>query len=225
MLLVMLTVFTLFCSCENVNPVINQEKDDKTDSAENIVHNNGSDNEEKIAYTAYGDGMEHIETVKGVEVNADEYALRAFELVFLMAQKSFSKIEDIPVDVLVQYAFCHLFFDNLYEMPHEGVVYKDAQLSEIKAVVEKYFGKNNIDLKKSVLYNSGKKKFEMWQPGYGTDVYYTINSVEVNDSDVLIDITFFNEKEKATLKGYVELTLQVKNKKIIMSKLDSRFED
>ena len=219
--LAVVAAVTIFTSCQNQDPNVRQTETGRT--SDTAIEKSGETTKENESYRAIGDGEEHIETVKDVKIDADEYALRGYELAFMFAQKDFDKIDEIPVDVLVQFAFCHIYFDNLYEMPHKAVVYRDTDMKEMKEAVEKYFGKNDVDLSKSILYTPGRKKFEMWQPEYGTNIYYTINSTTVKGSRLIIDATFFNEESKETAKGSIELTVAVKNSKPYISGLKTKY--
>lgn len=57
-----------------------------------------------------------------VYIDADTLAKRSYELSFLLSQKSFDSPEQMSVSALVQFAFCHLFYADITDIPTEGMI-------------------------------------------------------------------------------------------------------
>lgn len=205
--LVFVLSLTVFTACSNTDPNVKQTTSSQSDGYE---VNTDEDTSES---TTKDDGV----------VNADYYANRSYELRFLFAVDSFDKPSDISTSVLVQYAFCRLYYDNLTDMPRKGVKMREATQKQITDQIQKEFGKVNVDVTKSDLYNHDKKKFEMWEPLYGSDIYFNAKSEKVSDSEYKVTSTFYNDEAKTEVKGTTVMTVSVsKDGKQYIKKLSSK---
>lgn len=216
-----IAILSAIISCDNIDPVVTHITD-STDTYEvdtGVTADSGKENNEKKEYKAYGGGEDRLLTVDGVTVDTGEYAIRAYELYFMLGQDSFDNITGIDVSAVTQFAFCHLFYDELYKMPNGNMMYRQATQEEIDRCVERFFGKNDIDTTKSVLFNRGKRVFEMWQPEYGTDIYYNINSAEPDGLDVLIDVTFYNDLNKTEPKKNIVINVSIEDNNAVISSM------
>lgn len=205
--LVLVLSLTVFTACSNTDPNVKQTTSSQSDGYE---VNTDEDTSES---TTKDDGV----------VNADYYANRSYELRFLFAVDSFDKPSDISTSVLVQYAFCRLYYDNLTDMPRKGVKMREATQKQITDQIQKEFGKVNVDVTKSDLYNHDKKKFEMWESLYGSDIYFNAKSEKVSDSEYKVTSTFYNDEAKTEVKGTTVMTVSVsKDGKQYIKKLSSK---
>lgn len=132
-LLALLIIFT-FAGCNNTNPGIKKNSSEIT-------------SEEQSGETSSKPVPEYI--------NADALAHRSYELRYLLAQEKFSSSDDISVNALVQFAFCHIYYENLTDMPSSGNRLRTASADDIKLQILKYFGSVSVDITKADLYNSG----------------------------------------------------------------------
>lgn len=205
----------LLTSCTGVDPNVKQEK--KATSAYQIETTAPENEVEKSGFNAYGDGLTDPVTVKGVKVDVNSYAIRSFELAFLLGTGSFKNPSKLPVDLLVQYAFAHLSYEDIFKIPKNKSLYRKATEAQINKELKKHFGPMKVDLKKSTLYNKGKKYFEIWLPNYGTNVYYRVDAADVSKNKVKIITTFFNELKKSSKLGRTTMTVTVKGKKPVIS--------
>ncbi len=215
-LLICALMFTL-CSCNGVDPNV-KTKETKAEKYEVETQKNDSDGLLE-GYNAYGDGLTSPLTVKGVKVDVEAFALRSYELAFMMAQPKFKSVKDVSVDALAQYAFTHVFFKNFYEITNKITEFRQAKPEKVSKEFKKHFGKTKIDLKKSQLYNRGKKMFEMWLPEYGTNIFYRIDAADVKGSKAVIVTTFFNELKKNTKLGRTTITVKIEDGKPVIESL------
>lgn len=204
-----LLVGALF-SCGS-DPNIKQEEEGK----DNYVVETTPEGEEKLldGFHAYGSGKTDPIEIGGVKVDVCAFALRSYELAFMLAQKNFDKPTDIPLDAAVQFAFSHIYFKDLHSINNKAVQYKSATEKQISDSLKSLFGTDGFDIKKSMLYNSGKAVFEMWLPEYGTNVFYNIDSVNEKDAGADIRVTFYNEIKKDTLLGRETISVIIKDGK------------
>ena len=82
-----------------------------------------------------------------------------------------------------------------------------------------YFGRDDFDVKKSVLYNPGKQIFEMWIPEYGCNIYYKIDAVNIDKDKAEIITTFYNELKRKTMLGRTTIGIEIKDGKPVISSL------
>lgn len=141
-------------------------------------------------------------------IDSDALANRSYELRYLLAVKSFDSPADISVNALVQFAFCHMFYENLVDMPTSGNKLREASADDIKLEIMKYFGSVDVDITASNLYNSGKEKFEMWEPHYGTEIFYDVNVVVDSVNCYKVVTTFYTDSSKSEQKGRTVLTVK-----------------
>lgn len=207
-----------FASC-GVDPNVKQEEEATQDYAVKI---NGDEEEKELeGFHSYAAGKTDPVTVDGVEVEVTDFALRSYELAYMIAQPNFASVDDIPIDPLVQFAFAHVYFENLNEMNNKAMQYRDADESQIKEQLMRYFGRDDFKIKDSVLYNSGKEIFEMWIPEYGCNIYYKIDAVDVDGNKAQIITTFYNELKRETMLGRTTIVVAVKDGKPVISSLSA----
>ena len=210
-------IFSVFFSSCGVDPNVKQEKEATKDYAVSI---SGEEEEKELeGFHSYGTGKCDPVTVDGVEVNVSDFALRSYELAYMIAQPSFASVDDIPVDPLVQFAFSHVYFKNLNEMNNKAMQYRDASESQIKEQLIRYFGRDDFKIKDSMLYNSGKDIFEMWIPEYGCNIYYQIDAVNVDKGKAEIITTFYNELKRETMLGRTTIVVTIKDSKPVIASL------
>lgn len=187
-ILAVLTMAMTFVSCSNADPNVKQksEKDDNyvVDTAEDTT----------------GDAS---------DINSEYYAIRGYELKYLLAIEKFDSPSEISASKLVQYAFCRVYYNNLVDMPREGVKMREATAEQINAQIQKDFGKVNVDITTADLYNKGKKKFEMWEPLYGMDLYTNSSATSVGDNSYEIQATYYSDEAKTTVIGSATITVNV----------------
>ena len=216
--LLLICVLTLtFCSCMGVDPNV-KTKETQAEEYEVETEANGADGMLE-GYHAYGDGMTSPITVKGVKVDVEAFALRSYELAFMLGQPKFKSVKKVPVDALAQYSFIHVFFKNFYEITNKMTDFRQAKPEQVFKEFKKHFGKANIDLKKSQLYNKGKNMFEMWLPEYGTNIFYRVDAAEVQGSKAVITTTFYNEFKKNTKLGRTQITVKIENGKPVIESM------
>lgn len=150
--------------------------------------------------------------IQGADIPAgfDTYAYvkRSYEIRFLFAQTSFDAPGDMSVNKLVQYAFCHLYYDHLIDMPPKtGLVYRQAPPEEIHRILLAHFGISGIDITASDLYAPDKGYFEMWEPDYASAIYFDAEVTPAGDHTYLVKTTFYTKQDKKTVKGKTEATV------------------
>lgn len=192
-------IVSVFAGCDNINPVLKRDPD-----SEVVYNESDSDAAEIPEY-----------------IDADALANRSYELRYLLAQKTFNSPSDISVSALVQYSFCHLFYENLIDMPKTGIQLRTATPEQIKQIITDTFGEFDVDITKADLYNSGKKCFEMWEPLYGSEIFYDVRLVRDGDNTYKVRTTFYTDDTKSEVKGKTVLTVQDSDGKIIIQKMTS----
>ncbi|MDE6659268.1 MAG: hypothetical protein K2K01_04050 [Eubacterium sp.] len=197
--LIAILIVAVFAGCDNINPAL------KKDSDSDVVYNESESDDKEIP--------EYID--------ADALANRSYELRYLLAQNSFNSPSEISVSALVQYAFCHMFYENLVDMPTEGIQLRIATADPIKQIITENFGELDIDLTKADLYNIAKKKFEMWEPLYGTEIFYDVKVVRSDDDTYKARTTFYTDDSKSEVLGKTVLTVKDTDGKITIQKLTS----
>lgn len=190
----------IMSGCNNINPQISNNKTDST-----------------VSYNEASTQSKEIPTY----INADELAHRSYELRYLLAQEKFNSPEEISVNALVQYAFCHLFYDNLTDMPKSGNRVRQATAEEINQRIIRDFGEIDTDITKSDLYNAGKNIFEMWEPAYGTDIFYAVTLIREESGLYKARTTFYNDSSKNEIIGKTVLTVRDNAGQMIITKMTS----
>lgn len=198
LLLAALLAFSL-AGCNNANPGI------KNNSSESISGEQGSESNKPIP--------EYI--------NADALAHRSYELRYLLGQEKFTSPDDISPSALVQFAFCHIYYENLTDMPSSGNKLRTASADDIKLQILKYFGSVSVDITKADLYNSGKKQFEMWEPHYGTEIYYDTEIKRAGTDTYKVTAVFYSDSAKTEKTGKTVLTVEDSSGRAIIKKMTS----
>lgn len=193
-----LLVFSL-AGCNNANPGI------KNNSSEITSGEQGSESNKPIP--------EYI--------NADALARRSYELRYLLGQEKFTSPDDISPSALVQFAFCHIYYENLTDMPSSGNKLRTASVDDIKLQILKYFGSVSVDITKADLYNSGKKQFEMWEPHYGTEIYYDTEIKRAGTDTYKVTAVFYSDSAKTEKTGKTVLTVEDSSGRAIIKKMTS----
>ncbi len=208
-LMSVLMCMAIFTACSNADP--------------NVKNESTTSNDNYVVDTQESSENESTSNQSNSAVDLTYYANRSYELRFLLAIDSFDSPSDISTSAIVQYAFCRLYYDNLVDMPRKGVKMREATAKQINEQIQKDFGKVNVDVTKSDLYNKGKKKFEMWEPLYGTDIYYDASSEEVNKNEYTVTTVFYEDEAKSEVKGTTVLTVELgKDGKQYIKKLSSK---
>lgn len=191
----------LFLSgCSNINPEV--KKDGSSSSA------------------SYADNSDERKAIPEY-INADDFAHRSYELRYLLAQERFNSPDDIPANALVQYSFCHLYYTNLTDMPRSGSQYRQASVDEIKQEIRKQFGEVNVDITNADLYNSGRKCFEMWEPLYGTDIFYKVTLRRAGENTYQARTTFYSDSSQKEIIGKTVLTVEDASGQVQIKKMTS----
>lgn len=207
--LVLALFLTVFTACSNADPNVKQTTESQSDEYE-------VDTEENTSAVSSANNDDNV-------VDSEYFANRSYELCFLLAVNSFNKPDDISVNALVQFAFCRIYYDNLTDMPRSGVKTREATVKQIQAQIQKDFGSVSVDVTKSDLYNRDKKKFEMWEPLYGSDIYFNTKSEKVSNSEYNVTSTFYNDEAKTEIKGTTVMTVGIaKDGKQYIKKLSSK---
>ena len=174
-------------------------------------------------FQAYPSGKTDPVTVDGVEVSPNDFALRSFELGYMLGC-SFQDPGELSVDAAVQYGMTHIFEKNFYQLDNYAVAYRTVEPKLVEEELIRQFGKSDYDMTKSVFYNPTTKKLEMWLPEYGTDLYYHIDAADVSGSQLKVSTTFYNEKEKSTLFGKTAITVEVADGKPLIRSVSTQTE-
>ncbi|MDD6203936.1 MAG: hypothetical protein PUC05_02935 [Firmicutes bacterium] len=190
----------LLSGCDNINPEVEKTSREPSVSCSETP---GSDR----------DFPEYI--------NADALALRSYELCYLLAQKKFNSPEEMSVNALVQYCFCHLYYENLTDMPRSGNRLRQASVEEIKLEILKQFGTVDVDITQADLYNSGMQCFEMWEPLYGTDVFYEVSLSRTGENTYRVSSTFYSDSSQREIMGTTVLTVEDSAGQVLIKKLTS----
>lgn len=137
------------------------------------------------------------------------YIKQGYELKNFAAVDSFSSASELPVNPAVQYAFCYLYAGEgcLTDLKTGPMTYRKAGADEIQRQLEELFGSFEQDIKQSNLYVSGGGYFEMWQPDYSAQVYASAH-LSGTDSEITLQITYFEDAEKENAAGAAEITVK-----------------
>ena len=177
-------------------------------------------------YVCIGGGRDQTRDVNGVTVDVGAFALRSYELCFLLGQSGFSDPSEISLDPAVLFAFCHLYYDELWSMPNGGNLLCTASEDEITGKLAEYFGDAGFDVKKSEYYSSLSGEFEMFAPTqFGTSVYYNVDSAEFasGSGDFEIYTTFYKDSGKTTVLGRTVLTLKTADGRATIASMTSEY--
>ncbi len=155
-------------------------------------------------------------------IQVDALANRSYELRYLLGQKSFASADEIPALALVQFAFCHMYYENLCDMPSSGMTLREATLDQLRQQVEAYFGQVATDLTKADLYNKAKGIFEMWEPTYGTEIFYDARLTQNSEGLYVCTTTFYKDAAKTQLLGQTVLTVEDVDGRAVIRQLQSQ---
>ena len=229
-ILLLIIIFT-FCSCANPNPNINTNAntDNSSSSFNQNINTNGNESTNKITNSNGDTGAEtthssasNTELLNVPEyINKDELANRSYELHFLLGVDKFSSPNELAPNVIAQFAFCHIYYENLCSMPTTGMKLRETTGNEIEAQISKYFGNVSTDITKSDLYNKASQSFKMWQPTYGTAIFYDAVLTKNTKGLYECSTTFYTDSTKKNIYGKTVLTVEDNGSRAIIKKLSS----
>ena len=211
-IIALIIMASLAVSCSNIDPNVDQgKKDESTVGTDSVSEDTAATEENDYEVAAVGGGRDEVKEINGVSVDVGAFARRSYELCFLLGQTSFNSIDEMSLDAAVQFAFCHLYYEELWQMPVSVEVYRTASVEKVSEKLEEYFGENKIDPAKSVLYTPSLKKLEMYQPKYGVGVFYNVDSFEKTGDDGTYEIitTFFSGRNKSNVIGRTTMNIKV----------------
>ena len=226
-IIALIIMATLAVSCSNIDPNVEQGTKGESDVGTDAVPEDSTAPEENdYEVTAVGGGRDEVKEIDGVSVDVGAFARRSYELCFLLGQTSFNSVDEISLDAAVQFAFCHLYYEELWQMPVGVDVYRTATVEEISKKLEEYFGENKIDPAKSVLYTASQKKLEMYQPKYGVGVFYNVDSFEKTGDDGIYEIitTFFTGRNKTEVNGRTTMKIKIVEDRAIIVGMTSEIK-
>lgn len=213
----------LLCACNNIDPNVRLDTEESgTQFAAQTETDSGNTYDGETV--CIGSGRDYPQTVDGVTIDVAEMAVRSFELHYLLGLDSFTSPNDIPLDTAVQYAFCLLYYDELWKMPNSGDVVRTASAEEISDKLKELFGAVDLDASKSVFYSPILGKCEMFQPkNYGRSVIYRVESAEISDEtgEFSIMTTFYTDVDKTAVLGRTVLGLEIKDGKAVIRSMTS----
>ena len=224
-ILLLFIVFTL-CSCANPNPNIhtgndysgyngsaNTDSGSSTSDENTNTENNAGINTPSASTADVPDAPEYI--------NKDDLVNRSYELHFLLGVDKFSSPNELAPNVIAQFAFCHIYYTNLISMPTTGMKLRETTGDKIQAQISKYFGNVSTDIAKSDLYNKASQSFKMWQPTYGTAIFYDAVLTRNNEGQYVCSTTFYTDSTKKNIYGKTVLTVEDNGSRAIIKKLSS----
>jgi hypothetical protein len=177
----------------------------------------------EIRQTGKSDSISVSGKISPKEFDAEFYAKRLYELKYLFGVDGFKSISDISTSAVVQFTFCHLYYESLVDMPDEkDMIFRQVLPESISAKIEELFGKNKIDISKSDLYNPDKKVFEMWQPRYSSNVYADIKCSKSGVNTYEITATFFLEKTKNKADSIVTGVFKKEGSNFILTSMQTK---
>lgn len=197
-----LTVAAVLCGCNNIDPSL---KPDSSGAPVSYTDTKSAQSEQPIP----------------AHIDADALAHRSYELRYLLAQERFNTPDEISVNALVQYSFCHLFYENLTDMPRTGNKLRQASVEEIKQEIENTFGPVTADITQADLYNAGRQCFEMWEPLYGTEIFYDVSVSRADTDTYQARTVFYSDAAKTEVMGKTVLTVQDNGGQILIQKMTS----
>lgn len=175
------------------------------------------------AKVAKSDSIYVKSEIPAKEFDAEFYAKRLYELKYLFAVNGFKSVSELSPSVVVQFAFCHLYFDSLVDMPDEkDLIYRQVLPESISSKIQQLFGKNNVDIKKSDLYNSSKDVFEMWLPRYRTSVYADVECKKSGADAYEVTATFYTDKDKKQADSTVAGVFKKEGNNFIISSMQTK---
>ncbi len=138
------------------------------------------------------------------------YVKQGYELQHFMAIDSFSSVEELPVSVAVQYAFCYLYAGTgcLVDLAPAAMTYRQATVEQIRAQVTRLFGSCPQNVEESDLYVPGAGYFEMWQPDYSAEVYAAATLRDAGGGAYTLEVQYYSDAGKTQAAGSTVLTLR-----------------
>lgn len=125
------------------------------------------------------------------------YTKRLYELKYQFGADGFGSVSELSISAVVQFAFCHIYYDSLTDMPDgKTMLFRQVLPESISDEIYSLFGENSVDVKKSDLYNKKNGLIEMWQPKLGTEVYANAVCEKAGDGRYKVTATFFKEADK-----------------------------
>lgn len=157
------------------------------------------------------------------DFDATLYTKRLYELKMQFAVSGFQSVSDLTPSVVVQYAFCHLYYDSLVDMPQEkDMLLREVLPDSISSEVKELFGDNQVDITKSDLYESDQKLFEMWQPKLRAAVYADTVCAKLSDTSYQLTSTFYKTKDKTEILSTVTGIFIKQNDHYILSGMQTK---
>ena len=220
-ILFLVFIFVL-CGCNNQNPNININPDNGYSGYLNSSTDTSTETSTVTSAETTNSSASNTELLNIPEyINKDELANRSYELHFLLGVDKFSSPNELPPNVIVQFAFCHIYYTNLCSMPTTGMKLRETTGNEIEAQISKYFGNISTDITKSDLYNKASQKFKMWEPTYGTKIFYDSTLTKNNEGLYVCTTTFYTDSTKKNIYGKTVLTVEDNGSRAIIKKLSS----
>lgn len=220
-ILFLVFIFAL-CGCNNQNPNININPDNGYSGYLNSSTDTSTETSTVTSAETTNSSASNTELLNIPEyINKDELANRSYELHFLLGVDKFSSPNELPPNVIVQFAFCHIYYTNLCSMPTTGMKLRETTGNEIEAQISKYFGNISTDITKSDLYNKASQKFKMWEPTYGTTIFYDSTLTKNNEGLYVCTTTFYTNSTKKNIHGKTVLTVEDNGNRAIIKKLSS----
>lgn len=143
--------------------------------------------------------------------NAEDFVKIAYEMKNQFDFEAFDTPASASAGKLTQFAFCHIYASTASLTDYDllsTTVYRAATESNIKIQMNKMLeDTEKINIKNSDLYNKQKKKFEMWQPNYKTDVYARC-TVRKNGDLIELQCVFYSDSEKTEPLSQASLTVK-----------------
>jgi hypothetical protein len=221
-ILFLVFIFAL-CGCNNQNPNININPDNGYSGYLNSSTDTSTETSTVTRAETTNSSASNTELLNIPEyINKDELANRSYELHFLLGVDKFSSPNELPPNVIVQFAFCHIYYTNLCSMPTTGMKLRETTGNEIEAQISKYFGNISTDITKSDLYNKASQKFKMWEPTYGTKIFYDSTLTKNNEGLYVCTTTFYTNSTKKNIQGKTVLTVEDNGSRAIIKKLSSK---
>lgn len=221
-ILFLVFIFAL-CGCNNQNPNININPDNGYSGYLNSSTDTSTETSTVTSAETTNSSASNTELLNIPEyINKDELANRSYELHFLLGVDKFSSPNELPPNVIVQFAFCHIYYTNLCSMPTTGMKLRETTGNEIEAQISKYFGNISTDITKSDLYNKASQKFKMWEPMYGTKIFYDSTLTKNNEGLYVCTTTFYTNSTKKNIQGKTVLTVEDNGSRAIIKKLSSK---
>lgn len=221
-ILFLVFIFVL-CGCNNQNPNININPDNGYSGYLNSSTDTSTETSTVTSAETTNSSASNTELLNIPEyINKDELANRSYELHFLLGVDKFSSPNELPPNVIVQFAFCHIYYTNLCSMPTTGMKLRETTDNEIEAQISKYFGNISTDITKSDLYNKASQKFKMWEPTYGTTIFYDSTLTKNNEGLYVCTTTFYTNSTKKNIHGKTVLTVEDNGNRAIIKKLSSK---